>query len=302
MVEKIFITGCNGLLGQKLVTQLHKTYYVAGGDLHQTSLLGADPFEYHPMDIAQRTEMNRRLQEFKPDIIINAAAYTNVDKAETERELCWQVNVHGVENLVYSAQKINAKLIHISTDYVFDGNSGPYRETDRPAANGFYARSKLASENVLNGSGLNFVIIRTMILFGVGTGLRPDFVAWLIDALRSEKPVTIVDDQIGNPTLADDLANAIENAIQQNASGLYHISGSERIDRFHFALRIADTFELNKALIKAIKTSELKQAAPRPLNSGFTLDKARHELGIQMRDIQSALLEYKRQLEQRSKS
>lgn len=297
MVEKILITGCNGLLGQKLIHELTPHFNVFGSDLHDSPFWENDAFKYYTLDIAKRNNLTEVIQKLKPDFIVNAAAYTNVDKAEAEREQCWQANVIGVENLVYAAKKNNARIIQISTDYVFDGKNGPYREGDSPNAEGFYAKSKLAAENVIVGSNLQYTIVRTMILFGVGVNLRPNFVDWLVNALRKRQAVTIVDDQIGNPTLADDLAGAILRIIREKAVGLYHIAGSELLDRYQFALKIADVFNLDKSLITPIKTSQLKQKAPRPLNSGFIIEKAETYLGIEMRNVESALKEFKRQFD-----
>lgn len=296
-LDKILITGCNGLLGQKLLFELNTHFELAGCDLHDSSFLDNETFDYHRVDIMKRKALNDFIQNLKPGVIVNTAAYTNVDKAEIERERCWRVNVTGVENLISSAKRIDAQLIQISTDYIFDGKNGPYREDDRANPEGFYAKSKLAAENLIRGSDLKYTIIRTMVLYGAGVHVRPNFVTWLIQALRNRQSVTIVDDQIGNPTLADDLAQAIATIIKKNAHGIYHISGSEIIDRYHFALEIADIFNLEKSLIMRAKTSDLQQKAPRPLKSGFILDKAKTELGIEMRDVKSALKKFKKQFE-----
>jgi len=298
MRKLVLVTGCNGLLGQKLVHELHTRFKLAGCDLHESPpFIDNETFDYYQTDISKRKDLDELVQSIKPDWIVNTAAYTDVDRAEIERERCWRANVIAVENLIYSAKKNKAQLIQISTDYVFDGRAGPYREEDRPNALGFYAKSKLAAENAIIGSGLRYAIIRTMILYGVGVNVRPNFVTWLVDALRNRQPVTIVDDQIGNPTLADDLARAIARVIQKNVHGVFHICGSEIIDRYHFALEVADIFDLDKSLIVPAKTSDLQQKAPRPLKSGFILDKAETELGIEMMDVKSALEEFKKQFE-----
>jgi len=296
MPQKILVTGCNGLLGQKVAQLLSQNYETLGTDLHTEPFPEKAAFKYIRSDITDRDALQRLMADERPDFIVNTAAYTNVDRAEIERDLCWHVNVHGVENLIQAASEIDARLIQISTDYVFDGISGPYAEDALPDAKGFYAQSKLAAENAILGSTLNFAIIRTMILYGMGSKLRPNFVDWLIAKLSNREPVTIVDDQIGNPTLADDLAAAIQRVIERNATGIYHIAGSELIDRYRFAVQVAEVFDLDKSLIKRIKTSDLKQMAPRPLNSGFIMDKAATELGIRMRGVVEALTEYKKQL------
>lgn len=298
MRRKVLITGANGLLGQRLVRVFQDDYEVIGiGRQAQSRLLGGN-FQYRQGDITDRQQLRDLMQEFVPNIIINAAGFTDVDGSETERESCWRANVTGVENLIYATQKVQARLIHLSTDYVFDGKAGPYNEEARPniAGAGFYARSKLAGENALRNSEINYAIARTMILYGTGYEIRPNFVSWLICQLLSGKFVRIVDDQFGNPTLASELASALRGLAESKRNGIYHISGGEVVDRYHFALKVAEVFDLDPRLIRPVKTSELKQAAPRPLRSGFDISKAVRELGITMSDVLGGLKKYKSEL------
>jgi dTDP-4-dehydrorhamnose reductase len=240
--------------------------------------------------------MRELVQALVPNFIMNAAAFTDVDGSETQRETCWRINVTGVENLIYAAQKVQARLIHVSTDYVFDGKSGPYCEDDRPNPLGFYARSKFAGENALINSEASYAIARTMVLYGTGYEIRPNFVRWLIEQLRNGKSVRIADDQFGNPTLASELAQALRVLAESGRKGVYHISGSELIDRYHFAVKIAETFELEARLIQPIKTQDLKQASLRPLCSGFDISKAVAELGIAMSGVVGGLQKFKAEL------
>jgi dTDP-4-dehydrorhamnose reductase len=294
--KKVLITGANGLLGQQLIKGFRDDYEVHALGLQPGPRLPDGNFQYHQGDIADRQRLRDLVQALVPNYIMNAAAFTDVDGSETQRELCWKVNVTGVENLVYAAQKIHARFVHISTDYVFDGKNGPYREDDRPNPLGFYARSKLAGENVLINSEANWAIARTMVLYGAGYAIRPNFVTWLIEQLRKGKPVRIVDDQFGNPTLASELAGALRILAESGRNGVYHMSGSEAIDRYHFAIKIAEAFDLDVSLIKPIKTSDLKQASPRPLRSGFDISKAVAELGINMSDVIGGLQKFKVEL------
>lgn len=297
--RKVLIIGANGLLGQQLVKVFYDDYEVHALGPQPEPHLPRGKFQYHQGDIADRQQLRDLVQALVPNFIMNAAAFTDVDGSETQRELCWKVNVTGVENLVYAAQKVEARLIHVSTDYVFDGKHGPYREDDRPNALGFYARSKLAGENVLISSEANYAIARTMVLYGSGYEVRPNFVTWLISQLQNGKPVRIVDDQFGNPTLASELAQALRTLAESGHHGVYHLSGSEVIDRYHFAVKIAEVFDLDANLIQPIKTSELKQASPRPLRSGFDISKAVRELGINMSDVVGGLQKFKAELASR---
>jgi dTDP-4-dehydrorhamnose reductase len=296
--KRILITGANGLLGQQLIKTFRDDYDVHALGLQAQPRLPEGNFQYHQGDITDRRRLREFVQNCVPNFIINAAAFTDVDGSETQREICWRVNVTGVENLVYAAQKIQARLIHVSTDYVFDGNSGPYREDDRPNPLGFYARSKLAGENAVINSNANYAIARTMVLYGIGYEIRQNFVTWLIEQLRAGKAVQIVDDQFGNPTLASELARALRVLAEAGPArrGIYHISGSEVIDRYHFAVKIAEVFGLDANLIQPIKTSDFKQASLRPLRSGFDISKAVAELNISMSDIVGGLNKFKTEL------
>jgi dTDP-4-dehydrorhamnose reductase len=236
------------------------------------------------------------VDEFEPDIIINAAAMTNVDQCETDREHAWRANVTSVENLVHAARLAGSRIVHISTDYVFDGKNGPYAELDRPNPLCYYGRTKLASENVLRLSGVPSTVIRTMILYGVGYGVKLNFALWLLKNLSESKPVRVVDDQIGNPTLADDLAFAILRAIELGRTGLYHVAGNDLMSRFDFAVAIARIFNLNRKLISPIKTSVLRQPAQRPLRSGFITLKAQTDLDAKMSGTDQGVLIMKNQI------
>jgi dTDP-4-dehydrorhamnose reductase len=226
---------------------------------------------------------------------------TNVDACEKERELAWKVNVGGVENIIEAAKRIDATVLHVSTDYVFDGKAGPYTEEDRPEPLSYYGRSKLASENQLRVSGVKFVIARTMVLYGYASGIRSNFALWLIQNLEKNTPVHVVNDQMGNPTLADDLAHALVSGIELDRTGIYHIAGREIVSRYDFALKLAKIFGFDQDLITPIKTSQLKQPATRPLNSGLVTLKAEVELGYRPSTMEEGLTILKGQLSHSSR-
>jgi dTDP-4-dehydrorhamnose reductase len=292
---RVLVTGCNGQLGQKLI-QTADSVQIFGLDKRLD-----DPFlqnkRFYALDLLDKEALAERVQSIQPDWILNAAAYTGVDAAEEEKNLCWQQNVVAVENLIYAARKQNSRLLHVSTDYIFDGKAGPYRETDPPNPLGYYGRSKLASENVLKASSLHVAIVRTMILYGINRAGRQNFVTWLINALKRGNAVKIVTDQIGNTTLSDDLARGIWAIVEREKSGIYHIAGSELVSRYDFAKTIAGVFGLNGDLVQPITTGELEQKAPRPLNSGLRIEKAMEELEIVPKDVTTGLECFKEQLE-----
>jgi dTDP-4-dehydrorhamnose reductase len=222
---------------------------------------------------------------------------TNVDLCETNREMAWKTNVTAVENVTHAAKMTGARIIHFSTDYVFDGTNGPYAESDRPNPLSYYGRTKLASENLLTTAEIPHTIVRTMVLYGVGNGVKVNFALWLLKNLSEEKPIKVVDDQLGNPTLADDLAYAVLKIIELERTGMYHIAGHDIVSRYEFAVQFADIFGFDKKMITPVKTSSIKQAAPRPLKSGLITLKAETDLGIKISGAAQGLRVFKNQLE-----
>ncbi len=303
-MKRILIVGSNGLLGQKLTTLFSKSkqYEIINASVEEKSFLDEKNFTYNQLDITKRSSVMKFIDSVQPDVIINTAAVTNVDLCETDRALAWKVNVSGVENLIYGAKMVGAKIIHFSSDYVFDGKNGPYSEADTPNPISYYGRTKLASENVLKLSGIPYVIIRTMILYGIANQVKDNFALWLANNLIQNKQIRVVDDQIGNPTLVDDLAFAVLKIVEYDSNGLYHISGSELISRYGFALALAKKMKFNKNLITPIKTSILKQPAQRPLKSGFIILKAETELNIKMSNVENGLTVFQNQFYQHEKN
>ncbi len=302
-MKRILITGSNGLLGQKLVElMIHSSgYSLLLTSKHEHSVFVENVVNYRRLDICDKNAVRSVVDEFEPEIIINAAAMTNVDQCETEREAAWRINVKGVEHLAYAAKLVGAKLIHVSTDYVFDGRNGPYSESDRPNPISYYGKTKLASENALKSIDVPHAIVRTMVLYGIGFGVKLNFALWVLKSLSEGKQIRVVDDQIGNPTLADDLAYALLKLTDVGSSELYHIAGSELVSRYEFALAVARTFNFNKKLIEPVKTSSFKQPAARPLKSGFITLKAETELGIHMSGMEKGLTIFKNQVTQQMK-
>ncbi len=293
---KVLITGSNGLLGQKLVKTFSSDHQTTGIDLQIESFIPEINFTYQALSILDVEKLKELFSSFKPEVVINTAAYTDVDGCEENKELAWSVNVDGVKNLVDLCKKIKAKLIHLSTDYIFDGKNGPYSEEDIPNPVGYYGLTKLESEkSILSECGpagkekIDFLIVRTNVLYGKGENLRPNFVLWLIQKLSNKEKVKIVTDQYNNPTLADNLASAIKEAIEKGLSGILNIAGSEYLSRYDFALKVAKNFGFDQNLISPAKTSELKQKAPRPRRGGLKIDKAKKLLTTELLNIEKGL-------------
>ncbi len=288
---KILITGANGLLGQKLVTLLSAT------DDVQTIATGLGPnrnpignYLYEEMDITNELSIERVVSLHLPDFIINTAAMTQVDQCETEKEKCDRLNVVAVEYLIAACSRYNVFLVHLSTDFVFDGENGPYSENDQPNPLSYYAESKLRSERVLQASTIEWAIVRTIIVFGVAHDMsRSNIVLWVRKSLLEKKNIKVVNDQWRMPTLAEDLAEGCLLVTQKRAKGIFHISGKELLTPYEIALKTAGFFSLDDSLIEEVDGSIFTQPAKRPKRTGFILDKAIEELGYSPRSFEEGL-------------
>lgn len=294
--NRIIVTGANGMLGQRTVEYYSPKENI---ELLATSIEDKSVFDsvaYISCDIKSRENIKKVIYDYCPDFIIHTAAFTNVDLSEKMREDAWKINVKGVEYIAEAARAIDARIIHISTDYIFDGKNGPYDENALPNPIGYYGRTKLASENALKISGTLFTILRTNVLYGIALNSRPDFVRWVINSLGNNEKIRIVKDQINNPTFIDDLVQAISKIIEFRKTGVYNIGGKEFLSRYEFTNRIAEYFNLDKNLITPIITKELNQPARRPLKSGLLILKAETELGYKPHSISESLSVIKREL------
>ncbi len=294
---RILIIGSNGMLGQRLAE-----FYANSGKIELLCASAEEKsfipnVDYKCLDITQKNKVRELILGFFPDYVINAAAYTNVDKSESERETAWKINVNGVENIALYSWTVDAHLIHISSDYIFDGLNGPYSEDAKPNPLGYYGRTKLASENSVKISGVRYTIFRTNVLYGPAKSGRPDFVKWVYNSLKANQTIRIVTDQINNPTYVDDIVSAVNKVIEFKKEGIYNIAGKEVLSRYDFTLRIADYFDLDKQLIEPIITKSLNQPAPRPLKSGLITLKAETELNYKPRSIEETFKMMKLELE-----
>jgi dTDP-4-dehydrorhamnose reductase len=296
--KKILVTGSNGLLGQKLVYALRQREDVRliATSRGENRLKEKSGYTYEPLDITDKAQIQNIISEYKPDCIINTAAMTNVDACETKREECRLINVTAVEHIISSIKK-STQFIHLSTDFVFDGNNGPYGENDTPNPLSYYAQSKYDSEQVVMQSEVPWTIIRTIIIYGVSENMsRLNLVLWAIKSLSNGEKIRVVTDQYRAPTLAEDLADACINAALKNKTGIYHVAGSETLSIMQIVTTVADYFALDKALIEPVISSALNQPARRPPRTGFIIDKAIKELDYHPHTLTEGLEIVKKQL------
>lgn len=280
---RILVTGSNGLTGQKLVEALRKDPEVeliatGRGEDRTPAPLGE---RYHAVDITDADAVDRLFDTTRPDVVIHTAAMTNVDACTLDPGACRLQNVSATEHLVRAALRRGAHFIHLSTDFIFDGENGPYREEDRPAPLSIYGQSKLDSEQVVMNAGLaRWAIVRTIIVYGITADMsRSNVVLWAKKALEEGRPIKVVDDQWRMPTLAEDLADGCIRIAKRGATGIYHICGPDGMSILELVMRVGRFFGLDTSVVTPVKSDSLGQPARRPPRTGFVLDKARRDLG-----------------------
>ena len=280
---KILITGINGLVGNALFNFYSDSNY----ELLLTSR-NLEGLASVSLDITKKKEVDNIIDEFKPDAVINTAAIADVDLCEEEKEVCWNTNVTAIGYLIDACKRHDTHLIHISTDYIFNGEKdGLYVEKDNPDPLSYYGESKLGGENLLKESNIDYAILRTILVYGKHKKLN--IVLKVKNGLESGDQVNLVDDQIRTLTYVDDLVRACDAVISKRARGVYHISGSEMMSYHEIGMKIADHFSLDKSLINKMKTSSLNQKAKRPPKTGFVIEKAIRDLDYKPTKFDDAL-------------
>ena len=291
---RILITGSNGLLGQKITAMCmaKKLEFLAtSSGLNRFS--GCPKERYQTLDITDEQNIQEVINQYKPTHLIHTAAMTNVDQCELQPEACDLVNRQSVQMLVKFCLLNQIHFQLLSTDFVFDGQDGPYREEDQTKPLSVYARSKVEAENIVqHAKGLSYSIVRTIIVYGKGENLsRSNLILWAKSALEKQEPMQIIDDQFRAPTWADDLAWACLRICQLNESGIFHISGPETFSIYEIVRRIAAYYKLPLNNVKKLSSQELQQPAKRPPRTGFILDKARLRLGYNPKTLEQTLSE-----------
>lgn len=295
---RILVTGSNGLLGQKLSYLLDRE---PGVELMATgrgpSRVTLKRGTYTSLDVIHEDEIRRVMDAHRPDAVIHTAAMTQVDQCESEKEECWRQNVTAVEYLCKACQSSGTHLIHLSTDFVFDGSAGPLDETATPHPISHYGESKWAAEKLVQALHTPWTIIRTVLVYGITKDQsRSNIVLWVKNSLEAGKIIRVVNDQWRTPTLAEDLAMGCWLAAQRGATGIYHVSGAEMMTPYDIAQRTAEYFGLDKGLIRETNSTEFTQPAKRPLRTGFIIDKARKDLGYTPHSFSQGLEILERQL------
>ena len=274
---RILVTGANGLVGTKVLERLlHDPSDEPLAAYHRTrtnEYLGEIPFWW--LDTTSADDVDRVIDDARPEALVHAGAFTNVDGAEKQRDLAWASNAEATGIVARACASRGVRLVYLSTEYVFDGTAGPYRETDPVNPLGWYAKTKQAGEQAVIAAGGSWAIARTTVVYGYAQHVRANFVLWLVGKLRAGERVSIVDDQIGSPTLAENLAEMVIALAHSHENGVFNTAGADVLSRLEFSRRIAESFGLDASLIDPSTTASLGQAAPRPLKAGLLMDKFR---------------------------
>ncbi|WP_231463874.1 NAD(P)-dependent oxidoreductase [Pedobacter sp. Leaf132] len=291
-MKTVLTTGSNGLLGQKITEKVlaeGRVRLVAtskGTNRYPIS----EGYEYAEMDILDAEQVGEVILKYKPDAIIHTAAMTNVDTSEANKELCHQLNVDATQHLVSLCEELNVYFIHLSTDFIFDGADGPYKEEDVPNPLSYYGETKLLSERAVKASKANWAILRTILVYGITNDMsRSNIVLWAKGALEKGQPINVVNDQWRMPTLAEDLAEACLLAVEKNAQGVYHVSGKDYMSIADLVKKVADYWSLNKSILSEISSESLNQSAKRPVKTGFVLDKTIKDLDYKPHSFEEGL-------------
>jgi len=302
---KLLVVGGSGLLGFKaaeLAARKFETF--ATYNFRPTKLQDCRFFR---LDKTNRSDTLTLVNKLKPDVVIDTAALHNVNYCETHRDEAWKVNVEGTRNVAEACREVGAKMIFISTDYVFDGRKRFYTEEDTPNPLHYYAKTKLEGEHVVKEAGIVYAIARPSVIYGwnpgelaglqSSSGKSVNFVVWAINKLKRKEEINIVTDQYSSPTLADNLAEVLLVLSKSGKQGVYHTAGKTCINRFSFAKKIAEIFGLDDGLIKPVTSDVFKQVAERPKLCCLDVSKAERELGVRFLTVEEGLMKMKEQIE-----
>jgi dTDP-4-dehydrorhamnose reductase len=282
---KILVTGANGLLGQHLIRQLVEegkfNIYATGKGPSRLPFGLTNGVTYHQADLTDFKKAQALIEKLSPHIIIHAAAMTQPNDCAANKTACWKMNVGATRALLKGAQKAKSYFIYVSTDFVFDGEEGPYDEHASPNPINDYGESKLLAEEMVEMSGLHWAIVRTVLVYGGKVpGGRPNFVQWVKDKLLAGETLNVVDDQLRTPTYVEDLAKGIILVVMKHAKGVFHISGKDICTPYQLAGMIARLMGKDESLIKRVTADTFKEPARRPPKTGFVITKAVKELGF----------------------
>jgi len=283
---KILVTGASGLLGNRVVQLALKRGHEVYAVYKEHMVTLGVPIQ---LDLTEYEKLRKIIFERRPDVIIHAAAYTNVDGCEINRDLAWKVNAETTKYLAMASADANSHLIYVSTDYVFDGEKGLYKEEDKPNPINYYGYTKLKGEEFVKEHVEDWCIARTSVIYGWGPAHKQNFATWLISNLKEGREVRVLIDQYVSPTFNTNLAEMLLDIAERKITGIFHTAGADRVSRYEFAIKLSQVFNLDKNLIKPIKIDEMQWKAKRPRDSSLDVSKAKALLNTKPRGLNQAL-------------
>lgn len=294
-MKRLLVIGTTGLVGSKVREKAEAHGYEPYGT--QNARMSPFPRTYD-LDIANSKAVMKLVGEISPVAIVNTASLHNVDYCETHRKEAESVNVDGVKNLADAASKHSSRLIHLSTDYVFDGKRGHYRETDSPSPLSYYAQTKHDAEKAASKT-TSYAVTRPSVIFGwnklegrgipSSSGKTINFAMYVLEKLAKEEVIKAVTDQFSSPTFADNLADAILKLADYSKNGIFHTAGRSCVSRYDFALKIATAFGYPTTLVQPVTSTDFKQVAARPMNSCLNVQMTERALGMQFLTVDEGI-------------
>jgi dTDP-4-dehydrorhamnose reductase len=283
---KVIVTGGSGQLGREVVKHLLARGHQVVAIHHSREPLNMHGVKWVRLDLSNGYLFEDLVWKEKPHTIIHCAAMTDVDACEVDKPRAWRVNVEATRSVVRAARAVNAHIIYVSTDYVFDGEKGMYKEADTPSPINFYGLTKLIGEELVKSSDVLYTIIRPSAIFGSSAG-KKGFAEYVVERLSTGQEVRALVDQYVSPTYNVFLGEAIVKIAEIKPLGVLHVAG-DRMSRYEFALKIAEALEAPKTLVKEARTQEMSWTARRPRDSSLDTSKARALLG-EFHDTEKAI-------------
>jgi len=289
----VLVTGAGGLLGSRLVRVLASQGYRVVAVYRRHPPPGVPGVEPRRLDVTDWVRLEDLILKTRPSTVVHAAAMTDVDGCERDRAAAWRVNVDATRSVVRAARVVNAHLVYVSTDYVFDGERGMYRETDTPAPVNYYGLTKLVAEELVRGSDLLYTVVRPSAIYGVG-GSKKSFAEYVAERLSRGERVRALADQYVSPTYNGLLAEALAEIVEVKPLGTLHVAGP-RMSRLEFAKRVAEVLGLPADLVEPASMEEFaaRWAARRPRDSSLDTSKARGILETRFWDFGLALQRFR---------
>jgi dTDP-4-dehydrorhamnose reductase len=289
---RVLVTGANGLVGARLLPLLQQQGHEVLG-LGRGANRGSAP--YRSCELASSDQVRAAFEAFRPEAIVHTASMTEVDACEKAPRVAFEANVTAAANVAEHARALGAHLVHVSTDYVFDGQAGPYGVDDRPNPRGVYSITKHMGEEAVRAIGERWAIARTAVVYGWPPSARANFGSWLVSTLRDGKQVRLFEDQFVSPSLALNVAQMLAELATRRLEGIWNTCGADVVNRVEFGRALCEEFGFDRALLVPTRLADAGLASPRPPRSGLKVEKTRENLSAQPLGLGESLRRFHRE-------